>query len=145
MAEDNIKGFTIQWALVGLLLVSLLSFTMFFLANNGTEGLGDGINGSFNSYLENSKSNLVEINVSANELLNITAKTDPEVSQLGSRDSVATAYGYREEGVGNWDKFKVMVAFVFSGDTGKVVLSVLGGLIGYLSVYYIIKFIRTGF
>ena len=39
MAEDNIKEFTINWIIVGLLMFSLISFTLTFMYNNNPLGL----------------------------------------------------------------------------------------------------------
>jgi len=122
----------------------LLSFAFSFMYYNSDVGFDTGSGNFLNNSKQDMKTQLLAVNDESNLLLNITAQTDPEVSQLGSRDSVATSYGYRKQGVSNWDKFKVLLFWVFSGDAGKVLISVLGGIIGFLSLYYIIKFIRTG-
>ena len=43
MADENLKDFTINWVLFGLLFFCLLTFTIIFIANNNSDALGDDI------------------------------------------------------------------------------------------------------
>jgi len=144
MTEDNIKGFTIEWILVGLLLFCLLSFTFSFMYYNSDHGLDSNTNSLLNGTSNDIKVKLFELDNESNALLNVTSNTNPEVSQLGSRDSVATAYGYKGSTTSTWNQFKTLIGWIFSGDMGKVLIATLGGILGFLGLYYIIKSIRTG-
>lgn len=144
MAEDNLKDFTINWAIIGLLFVCLITFTIVFMANNNPNGLTDGssdILTSTNTYMNSS---LYEIEPNSDELLNITSKTNPEASYLGSRDTVGTSYGTYATGSSFWTSAKTMIGWIFTGEVGKVLLITIGGLIGFLGVYFITKWVRTG-
>ena len=144
MPEDNIKSFTIQWMIIGLLIFCMLGFAFTFIYANSDQGFETAVGNKLNESRSELRTKILAVNEDSDLLLNITAQTDPEVSQLGSRDSVATSYKYREEATSNWDKLKSLIGWVLTGDAGKILISVLGGMLAYLSVYYIIKFIRTG-
>ena len=145
MAEENLKDFTINWLVFGLLFTSLIGFSISFMLNNNPMGLGDDASSIFGDSYNSYNSQLLNSPEDANKLLNITAQTNPEVSDLGSRDSVASAYGAQASSKQYWDASKQMISWVFSGDIGKMLISVLGGIIAFLSFYYIYKFIRQGF
>jgi len=144
MAEDNLKQFTVNWVITGLLVTCLLAFTIVFMYNNNPIGLGDDANSIINTSSNNYQSNLYEVPNDIDETLNITAATNPERSELGSRYSVATSYKLKSTGKGMFATIKPLIAWIFSGDIGKILLSVFGGLVGALSIYYITKWIRTG-
>lgn len=145
MTEDNIKDFTINWVIFGLLTTCLIAFAISFMYANNPYGLNDGSLEKLTSTNTDLNSRLYSIEGDSDELLNITSKTDPEVSQLGSKDSVATAYKMKDSGVSFWTSAKSLIGWVFTGEVGKLLLGVFGGLIGFLSVYFIVKFVRTGY
>jgi len=144
MVEDNIKDFTISWVVIGFLLFCLLSFTFTFMLSNNPIGLGTEANAVLSATSTNLSGKLLRVEEEADNLLNITSKTDPEVSQLGSRDSVASAFKQRESAMGFFTSMKIFFSWVFVGEMGKMLLSVFAGLIGFTSVYFIIKWIRNG-
>lgn len=144
MVEDNIRDFTVNWIVFGLLFTSLLSFAIVFMFNNNPDGFGDDADYILNTTYTSSNSKLLELPSETDELLNITSKTNPEASFLGSRDTVATSYGSYGTAKGYWETSKLMLRWVFSGDVGKVLLAILSGLIGFIAFYFIVKFIRTG-
>ena len=145
MADDNLKSFTVNGVLGGLLLTCLLAFAISFMAYNNPSGLDDdGTGDIFDTSYENTVSNLQETDQDANVLLNITSNTNPEVSDLGSRDSVATSYSATGTAKESWESSKKMVAWVFSGTTGQLLLAVIGGLIGLVAYFLITKHIRQG-
>ena len=144
MSEENMKDFTINWIVTGLLLFSLIAFTTFFMLNNNPDyGLNDGTDNVFSVASGNISSRLLEVSNDANIVSNITANTNPEVSDLGSRDSVASAYSMKGTGTGYWEAGKLLLSWVF-GDTGGYLIIAFGGIIGFLAVYYIIKLVRNG-
>lgn len=145
MAEENLKDFTINWIVLGLLFTALIGFAVTFMINNNPTGLGDDANSVFGSTYNNYSSKLINSPEDSNTLLNITAQTNPEVSDLGSRDSVASAYEASSSSKQYWTASKQLISWVFSGDIGMMLLSVFGGIIGFLSFYYIYKFIRQGY
>lgn len=145
MAEENLKDFTINWMVFGLLFISLIGFSVSFMANNNPIGLGDDASSIFTDTYSNYSSKLLDSPEDANKLLNITAQTNPEVSDLGSRDSVASAYESKRSSTQYWEASKQLISWTFSGDIGKMLLSIFGGIIAFLSFYYIYKLIRQGF
>lgn len=144
MAEENLKDFAINWTIFGLLLTCLLTFTVVFMAANNPSGLNDGANNILNSSNNNLTTNLYEIEGDTNDLLNVTANTNPETSFLGSRDSVATSYKTAGTAKEVWASSKNLISWVFTGDTGKILLGVFSGIIGFLTLYFITKWIRQG-
>lgn len=143
MADDSIKKFTITWILFGVLFFALLSFAITFMFNNNPTGLGDA-GEVFGTTAQGLSSKLFEVPPDSNALLNITAKTNPEESFLGSRDSVATSYGLTDTGQGFFESSKIFMSWVFTGTAGKMLVAVFGGLFSIVALYFIIKFIRTG-
>jgi len=144
MAEENLKDFTINWAIFGLLFTCLIAFTISFMANNNPNGLNDGSSDIIGSSYTSMNSSLYEIEPQSNQLLNVTALTDPERSELGSRDSVGTSYGSYGTGRSFWSSAKPMIGWIFTGEIGKILLTTFGGLIAFLGVYFITKWIRQG-
>lgn len=143
MAEDNIKDFTINWVIIGVLFFCLISFAISFMYYNNPTGLGNDTE-KFTGAESGLNTQIYAIEGSADRVLNITANTNPEASQLGSRDSVAAAYQTRETANGIWDSMKIFMAWIFTGTLGKMLIAVTTGILGFASVYYIVKWIRTG-
>jgi len=144
MSEDNLKDFTINWIVTGLLLTSLIAFTVFFMLNNNPIGLGDDADTVLTITSAGISSKLLEVSGDSDVVLNITANTNPEVSDLGSRDSVASAYSMKGTGTSYWEGSKTLLAWIFSGAIGEMLIVIFGGIIGFLAFYYIVKFIRNG-
>lgn len=144
MAEESLKDFTSNWIIVGLLTFCLMSFTIAFMYNNNPLGLGDEADGKFETSTQNLSNNLYEMETDSNSVLNITANTNPEASDLGSRDSVASAYKQKESAMGFFDSIKTFLSWILVGDLGKMLISVFGGIVGFAAVYFIVKWIRNG-
>ena len=143
MADDSIKKFTVSWILFGILFFSLISFATIFMFNNNPTGLGDAA-GKFEDTRSSLSSKLLEVPADSNALLNITAKTNPEESFLGSRDSVATSYGLTDTGKGFFESAKIFMNWIITGEAGKMLLAVFGGFFSITALYLIYKWIRTG-
>lgn len=143
MAVDNIKDFGIQWIILGVLFFSLLSFTMGFIFLNN-----EGALGSSEDILESSRqgfqSKLVVLEEDSNSLLNITSKTNPEAGFLGTRDSVATAYGVDGNARGFLETTKIFMGWIFTGTSGQILVAVFGGIFIFTALYFAIKQIRNG-
>jgi len=145
MAIDSLKDTTTTWILGGFLLTAMLSFAILFMFANNPTGLdGDGTGSILGEVYANQTSTLLEAPQSADTLLNITSNTNPEVSDLGSRDSVAAAYSATGQSKATWTQTKKLIGWVFTGTSGKLLLGVIGGLIGVLAFFFISKFIRQG-
>lgn len=144
MAQDNLKEFTVEWVIFGLLFTCLVSFAVSFMFFNNPIGLDAGTSSILATAETDGVSNLLEIPTNSDVVLNITAQTNPEASFLGSRDSVATGFSATDEARNSWVLTKNLIAWTFSGDIGKMLLAVFGGLIGYLMFYFTFKWIRTG-
>ena len=143
MGADNIKEFTVQWVLFGLLFFCLLSFAITFTIDNNPNALGDS-GEVFGNFQENLRSRLIETEDSGNAILNISSETNPEVSDLGSRDSVATSYGTISNARSFFNVSKVFLDWIIGGTAGKILVSTLGGLFALISAYFIYKSIRQG-
>jgi len=144
MADQDIKEFTINWALFGLLVFSLLMFAITFTINNNPNALGDS-QASFESSTADLQDSLLEIEGDTNSQINISADLQSEESQLGTRAAASTSYGLMGTGTGFWKKIKSLLALVFSGLIGQIIQGVFGGIIGIAALYYIIKLIRSLF
>ena len=144
MADDSLQSFTTNWVLAGLLLTSLLAVAIGFMYNNNANALNDGTEIIFNDIYESETDSLSELSEDSNSLLNITSNTNPEVSDLGSRDVVSTGFGAAGTAQSKWKISKQLISWVFTGETGKILLGVLGGLMA-LSIYFLVtKHIRLG-
>ena len=143
MAVDNLKDFSMQWIMFGLLFFSLLTFTMLFMFNNSPDALGTSED-KFDTYSSDIKSKLVIVVEDSNSLLNISAQNDPEASTLGSKDSVATSYGITGISRSFLSSMKLFMGWIITGDAGKVLVSIFVGMFGILSIYFITKWIRNG-
>ena len=145
MAEDNLKDFTINWILTGFLMFCLVSFAVAFMVANNSTGYGFSDTGDiFNNISSSLDLQLSGSPSDSDTLLNITSNTNPEVSDLGSRDSVATSYEAKGSATNYWETSKILISWIFSGEIGRMLISVFAGIIGFLSYFYIMKHIRTG-
>jgi hypothetical protein len=142
--EDNLKDFTVNWAIFGLLFACLMAFTIGFMAANNPIGLNDGSSDIISGTYTSMNGSLYQVELDANEILNITSKTNPEASYLGSRDTVGTSFGTYGTGKSFWTSSKPMIQWIFTGEVGKILIITLGGLIAFLGIYFIGKWIRTG-
>jgi len=144
MGDDGIKDFTVNWMIGGLLLFCLLAFAITFMYNNNPTALDDGTGDVFSDSYDDVSTTLTESSEKSNTLLNVTSNTNPEVSDLGSRDSVAVSFEAKGSATAYWTNSKRMISWVFSGTVGKIIMGTLAGIIGFLSLFYIWKFIRSG-
>ena len=143
MAINNLKDFAVQWSLFALLFFSLMTFAGVFVANNNADAFGN-TQDKFDTYTASIKSNLVSLENESNTLLNISALNNPEESFLGSRDSVATSYGITGTAKSFLDSLKLFMGWIFTGTQGQILITVLVGMFGIISLFYITKWIRTG-
>jgi hypothetical protein len=144
MADQNIKDFAVNWVLFGLLIFSLLAFTISFIAYNNPDALGD-TQGHFEDSYTDLKDSLIEIESSTESQINVSADLQSDESQLGTRAAASTSYGLMDSGTTFWNKSKNLMAFVFSGLMGQIILGVFGTLIAMTALYYIVKLIRSLF
>jgi len=143
MVQENLRSFTMNGIQAGLLMTCLLVFAIGFMGYNNPTGLGDTGEILDTSYTASS-SYLYEVDTDANTLLNISSNTNPEVSDLGSRDGVASSFSATGSGKGSWESAKALMSWVFTGTTGQLLMSVIGGMIGILAFFLITKNIRQG-
>ena len=144
MATTDLKSFTMQGVVGGLLLTCLLFFAISFMYVNNPTGLNDGTGDILQDSYDDSYSSLTETSSSADTLLNITSNTNPETSDLGSRDSVATSYSATGTAKSSLEAAKDLISWVFTGTTGKILIGVLSGIVGLFAYFYIYKHIRQG-
>lgn len=143
MPDLNLKDFSINWVLFGLLFFCMITFSISFMFYNNPIGLGDA-DDIFEDAQTNVQGKLRSLPEESNALLNITAETNPEVSDLGSRDSVATSYGITGSSKGFFESSKIFMGWVLVGTTGELLIGVFGGLFSLTGLYFITKWIRNG-
>ena len=144
MGDESLKDFTINWMLGGFLIACLLFFSITFVYNNNADALNDGTSEIIGVSSTNISNELYELSDESNELLNVTSNTNPELSELGDRASVAVGFSAKGSGTSYWESSKSLLSWVFSGTSGKMLLGVIGGMIGFLSLFFLWRFIRTG-
>lgn len=145
MAINNLRDFSTQWIVGGFLLTCMLSFAISFMFVNNPIGFGDeGINSQFENAQSSTVTLLEQSEEDSDNVLNVTSNTNPEVSDLGSRDSVSTSFSTYGSAKQQFEAAKTMASWVFSGAIGKMLIGVLGGVIGLLAYFFIAKHIRTG-
>ena len=141
MGVENLKDFNVQWVLFSLLFFSLMTFTLPFMYNNSPDALGDS-GDVFSGYNDNIRSTLVAVEGDSNDLLNLSSQTNPEVSDLGSKDSVASSYGVYGSSKSFIDQIKLFFSWVIVGTAGEILTAVFIGLFGMIGLYFIWKVIR---
>lgn len=144
MVEDNLKDFVVNFIITGLLFFSLISFASLFMFSNNPTGLTEDELSMFNKTANNMSSKLLRVSDDSDRILNITSNTNPEAGDLGSRDSVASAFETKKTAIGFWDSSKIILRWIFTGDAGKMILASFGGIIGFLAIYFVVKWIRNG-
>jgi len=141
MAAQNLKEFLTENIAMGLLFFCLMMFAVTFMASNSPDALG-GTESILNSSTTRVQSHLLSVEGDNNVLLNISAQQDPEVSDLGSKDSVATSYGMMEMSKNFMTDVKLFMGFMFAGTVGQIIVAVFGGLFGIYSLFFIYNWIR---
>jgi len=141
--DDNLKDFAVSWILIGILFISLITFSVSFIVSNSPGSLGDDME-KLTDYQSSLSGDLEEVSGDTNALLNTTALTNPEKSYLGSKESVSTSFSI----TGSAKKFaktsRLFLSYVFTGTSGQLLASVFGGMFGLLSIYFITKWVRNG-
>jgi len=140
---QNLKDFNNQWILFGLLFFSMIAFSMVFMENNNEYGLGNAQD-RFNDSSNSMYGKLTSVESTGNNLLNISAENNPEISDLGSKDSVATSYGIMGSAKGYLDSFKLFMSWILYGTVGDMLIKIFVGMFSLTALYYVVKWIRAG-
>lgn len=143
MAIDNLKEYGVMWILGSLLFLAMITFATQFTSNNNPDALGDSQD-KFDGFKANFTSKLVNVESEGNILLNISAESDPEVSNLGSRDSVASSYGITGSSGGFLNEIRRFFEWIIPDTPGTIIMSVVAGIFAFGAAYFITKWIRTG-
>lgn len=141
MAVDNIKDFSINFILYGLLFLALSTFTIIFLSQNNPNAINPELMNLIENSSSDSQSKLVALNETGDVMLNITSYTDPEASYLGSKDQVATAYKMAGSSKESWEASKKMLSVVIPDV--KIII-IFSSIILFSMIYFIIKLLRIG-
>lgn len=144
MSDENIRDFGSGWVQLGILIFCMITFTTIFFANNNSIGLGVEASEQLGITGNNLSSTIFQITNDTDILLNVTANTNPTEGFLGSRDSVASSYGITDIASGFFTSMKTFLAWIFFGVVGQMLLVIFGGLFGLYSLYYMVKWVRTG-
>jgi len=143
MAENNLKGLSIQWILFGVLFLSMMIFAGDFILNNNSGALGP-IGDNFENIRSSMQTNLVDTEDSANLILNTTSENNPEVSDQGSKDSVGSSYGIFGIAKTIFTSFTAFFVLILPGNSGLVLIQILTGALFLIAAMYIYKYIRSG-
>lgn len=141
MTEDNIKDFTLTWILTGVLIFALLTFALIFAYNNNPSALGENeqqiiiLKGNFSNSLQ-------EIEGDMNTEFNTSAELNSEDNSVGTASASSTSYNFAGTGQSKWTIIKQMIAWIFAGDFGQMVIKIISGIFGLVALYYAIKLIR---
>lgn len=144
MAEDNIKDFSVAWITAGIIVFALLTFALTFTFNNNPSALGENeeqiqiIQGDL-------QDSLTEVETEMNIKTNSSAQLNSEDTALGTASASTTSYGFAKTSQDNWTIIKRMIAWVFAGTFGQVLIKFLSGIVTLVLLYYIIKLIRSLF
>lgn len=141
MAE-NIKDFALAFILTGVIIFGLLTFAIVFVFNNNQSALGE-TDEQVNILTNNLSNSLTELEVNMDTQTNISAQLNSE--EGGEDSSAANSYGFQTETQSQWTIMKTMIAWVFAGTFGQIVIKILSGIIGLVGLYYIIKLITSLF
>lgn len=141
MAVDNIKDFSINFILYGLLFLALSTFTIIFLSQNNPNAINPELMNLIENSSSDSQSKLVALNETGDVMLNVTSYTDPEASYLGSKDQVATAYKMAGSSKESWEASKKMLSVVIPDV--KIII-IFSSIILFSMIYFIIKLLRIG-
>lgn len=144
MVDENIRDFGSGWIQLGILMFCMITFATIFFATNNPIGLGEEAAEQLGIAENNLSSSIFQITDDTDILLNISANTNPTEGFLGSRDSVASSYGITDIASGFFTSMKTFLSWIFFGVVGQMLLALFGGLFGLYSLYYIIKWVRTG-
>lgn len=137
MANQNLKDFTTNWILLGLLAFSLLAFILAFVGSNNPLAFGDS-SGIFQDTSNSLNSKLTQVDSAANNVSNITAVTNSLDSSGSNVASASSSYNFLGTGKSFWKAFINLIGYVFSGTSGAILIAVLGGLLIYEAIYWII-------
>lgn len=145
MAEDNITSWTVNTAIIGLLTLSLISFFVIMANSEGQDDIFDGYDNieGYRLNLSSTVSNGQLLDTS-NANLNLSASYDAEGTVSGvSKTGNVIATNLQALVSVTWSTLMVLGSLLF-GSVFSTISSLLIGIIGTFSVYYIIKNIRTG-
>jgi hypothetical protein len=142
MATETIKDYTNGLAIAGLLLFSLVAFAGIFYSYNNPIGLGSDGEFIFNQTKGNISTGITAMEGDSNDILSVAALTDPTASALGSKDSVSTSFSIFGAGKTFFSSTKLLIAWIFAGEVGKMLLSIFVGILGITGVYLIYRAIR---
>lgn len=115
------------------------------MADNNPTGLGEKVTTQLGITEANLSSTIYGLTGDTDALLNISANTDPTEGYLGSRDSVASSFGIMNIAGTFFTSLKTLISWVFSGESGEMIIFFISGSFGLLALYWITKWIRNGF
>jgi hypothetical protein len=143
MAQQNLKDFVVTYVLLGVLMFGLVTFTIYFIGNNNPAAITSEYGDILNVTSQDLTVRLVETNAAAEEVSNSTRSTNPEASFLGSRDQVASAYKMAGSSKYLWESSKPLTSVVL-GENATIILLIFSGIIVFVFVFRIFRFIRIG-
>lgn len=145
MVENNLTSLTINSILIGLFVLGLVASYVLMTNNEGRGQIFDDYPEieEFHLDLQDKITNGSVVN-NANINSNLSARYNPEIGVSGA-DQSGNAININLQNLISvvWSAILVMGGFVF-GNIFYVISGVILAVLGYLVVYYSIKFIRTG-
>ena len=144
MTNQNMKDFTTNWILFGLLLFSLMSFAIGFFYNNNPTGLGSSQD-IFENSVDNISESLLEIETEGNEQMNISALIESGSADAGTRVATSKTYGLFGSATTFFNHSKLFLSWMMSGITGQIIIGVVGGLFLIAVIYFSAEMLRRLF
>jgi hypothetical protein len=142
MASEDLKKFAITWILFGTLALCLIITALSLFENNNSNAL----TGKYKDLLNNTKDDLqikiYDVDTQGKESFNTSSYTNPEISQLGSKDQVATAFNMMGSSTSMWNSAKSMIGIIIADN--PIILVIFGSIILFTAIFLIVKFIRIG-
>lgn len=140
MADKNLVALTVNTFLVGLVLLSLLSFYILVVNNEGQGAIFDA-----NPEIQDFNMNLTGYLDTANSITNLSTEYNPEVSISGA-DQKGTAIGVQLQNpsVGTWKSIAIFFSLVFGSVWTSSISGLLLALLSIIFTYYLIRWIRSG-
>lgn len=146
MAEDsNLLGFSLNWILIGLFLMSMISGYVLLVNNEGKGEIFDEFD-----WIQNLNFNLTnqltgKLQDTANINMNLSANYNPELA-ISAADQSGNAIGINliDMVTGTWNIMSSIASIIF-GNIWTLILSIIfAALFAWVGLYYLVRFIRSG-
>jgi len=137
MAGKDISSFFITWTIIGFFAIALISFTVLFPTFQGRDDIfGNDTRLTIikNTLITNLPGDLDTVNANLNQ----TAYFDNEASFRGDKSLISQAKSAYEIATATPKILYIYLSYIF-GDIGAIITIVIGSLLGFIGIYYVLK------